>query len=128
MSYNTRLYGQIDIVPDFETLGSVPKFDSVKLENRTELRHPHDMYAPVRTVIGAISADAPEWVDQDIVAADLTAIVDYIAAKEPDTKFVGYLEGSGAEPDDRWRAYIVDSKVVFVEPEIVWPGAPDAAA
>lgn len=123
MSNNTHIHGTINIIPDFETLGSVPMFESVKLEHRM-IRDGDDMFAPVKAVIGALVAEAPEWVNEEMVINDLTAI---IAALPPETKYEGYFEARSIDYGDMWRVYIVGGKPVIVEPEIVWPSL-DAAA
>lgn len=123
MSNTTHIHGTINITPDFEMLGSAPMFESVKLEHRL-VRDSYDLFAPVKTVIGALVAEAPDWVDEDMVINDLTAI---IAALPEDTKFNGYFEARSVDYGDMWRVYIVDRKPVIVTPEIVWPSL-DAAA
>lgn len=117
MSNTTHIHGTINISPDFETLGSVPMFESVKLEHRM-VRDGDSLFAPVKVVIGALVAEAPEWVNEDMVVNDLTAI---IAALPPETKYDGYFEARSVDYGNMWRVYIVDGKPVIVEPEITWP-------
>jgi hypothetical protein len=118
MSTNTSLHGTINITPDFTTPGSVPKFDAVKLEYRTVQKDVRDLFQTGQHVISAITADAPEWVDEEMVVADLTAI---IAALPPETTYDGYFEARNRDYGDMWRAYIVDGKPIIVEPTITWP-------
>lgn len=121
MSYSTKTHGLINIKPDFTTVGTAPSFTTVKLEHRAlppvEVEG-SGLFVPPTIVIGGISADAPEWVTEEEVMADLAAI---IAALPEETEFEGYIEGNGEEAGDIWRIYIVDRKPVKVEPVITWP-------
>lgn len=127
MSYITKTHGMINISPDFTTVGSVPTFDTVKLEHR--ILPPvgvedSGLFVPPTVVIGGISADAPEWVTQEAIMTDLAAIV---ASLPVETEFDGYIEGNGEEAGDIWRIYIVGRRPVVVTPTLVWPSL-DAAA
>ena len=127
MSNTTHIHGTINIKPDYEAPGSVPMFESVKLEYRTVRPDGTEgvlFMANSKHVIGALVAQAPEWVTEDMVIDDLTAI---IAGLPEDTEFDGYFEARNWDHGDMWRVYIVDRKPVIVTPEIVWPEVPRGA-
>ena len=125
MSNTTHIHGTINITPDFGAPGSVPMFQTVKLEYRTVL--PGDdgegilFLANSRNVIGALFAEAPEWVTEEMVLDDLTAIM---AALPPETKYDGYFEARSVDYGDMWRVYIADGKPIVVQPTITWPEVP----
>lgn len=127
MSNTTHIHGTINITPDYEAPGSVPMFESVKLEYRTVRPDGTEgtlFMADSTNVVGALVAEAPDWVTEEMVINDLTAI---IAALPPETKYEGHFEARSLDYGNMWRVYIVGGKPVIVEPAIVWPSL-DAAA
>lgn len=118
MGYNTRITGNIEIVPPLKPaeIKRLPEFNDVRIATATETIETEDGDELVRYTRTAIVPDSDDRYRAYSVVEEVQAIID----AHPDRGFYGYLEGRGEDDYDLWRLSVRDGKAVKTMARIVW--------